>query len=127
MDAHFADTLRDATESQRDDLGQGILDQAKEDGDYDKAFTKQLANNLRHDDLDSFIAENGLFTIPPSYGNFYHNFRYSIYRVLAEGDEQRLGQIMLEVFKPIIEEKRNETEHELEQNPWLIEEVLNAD
>ena len=120
-----AATDHDKSQSDRDQLGQGILDQAKADGDFDKAFTKQLAENLRLDDLDSFISENGLFTIPPSYGNFYHNFRYSIYRALAEADEQRLGQIMLEVFKPIIDEKCNETEQELDENPWKIEEILN--
>ena len=124
--ASQAATDYDKSQSDRDDYGQGILDQAKRDGDYDKAFSKQLAENLRLDDLDSFIAENGLFNIPPSYGNFYHNFRYSIYRALAEGDEKRLGQIMLEIFKPIIDEKREETEQELDENPWLIQEVLNA-
>ena len=126
MDSYFADTLRDTAEARRDNLGEAILGQAKKDGDYEKAYKKHLAENLRLDDLDSFISENGLFTMPPSYGNFYHNFRYSIYRALAESDVIRCGQLMLEIFKPIIDEKHVETEQELEANPWLIEEVLNA-
>ena len=122
----FATTQFDKSQADRDELGEAILADAILSGEYKRAFNKRVAENLRLDDLDEFIADNGLFTIPPSYGNFYHNFRHSIYRALAEGDEQRCGQIMLEIFKPIIDEKRNETEQEFDENPWLIEEVLNA-
>ena len=121
----FADTQRDASESKRDNEGNNIFTDAVESGDSDRAFNKELASNLRLGDLESFIVENGLFDIPPSYGNFYTQFRYSIYEAIADGDEARLGLIMMDVFKPFVEETRQETEKEFEQNPWKIRKVLN--
>jgi len=121
-----ADTQRDASESKRDNQGDNIFTDAVESGDYDRAFNKELASNLRLGDLESFIAENGLFDIPSAAGNFYTQFRYSIYEAIADGDEARVGRIMLEVFKPFVDEKRQETEEEFEGNPWEIQAVLNG-
>ena len=119
-------TREDARQSKRDNEGNNIFTDAVESGDYDRAFNKELASNLRLGDLESFIAENGLFDIPPVAGNFYTQFRYSIYEAIADGDEARVGQIMMEVFKPFIDEKRQETEEEFEENPWKIQAVLNG-
>ena len=119
-------TREDARQSKRDSEGNNIFTDAIESGEYGRAFKKELASNLRLGDLESFLSENGLFDIPPSYGNYHTQFRYSIYEAIADGDEARVGQIMLEVFKPFVDEKRQETQEEFEHNPWKIQAVLNG-
>ena len=126
MDAHFADTIRDASEANRDHLGDGILKDAIRDGSYKTAVNKEIATRLRLSELEELLNDIDLYDIPKDASAVYTIWRYSLAEAIADDNAHKVGSIFLEIFEPKILELKSEIENEIEENPWKIEEILNA-
>jgi hypothetical protein len=125
MDANFADTLRDASEANRDQLGDGILKDAIRDGYYATAVNKEIATRLRLSELEELLGKIDLYDIPEDASAVYTIWRYSLAEAIADDNAHKVGSIFLEIFEPKILELKSKIENEFEKNPWQIERVLN--
>ena len=125
MDANYADTMRDANETNQNKLGDGILVDAIRDGSYATAVSKELATRLRLFEIHDFIVDLDLYDIPTDASQFYTIWRYSLAEAIANGNAHKVGSIFLEIFEPQVLELKVEVENELKNNPWRIQRVLN--
>ena len=125
MDAHFADTMRDASEANRDHLGDGILKDAIRDGSYKTAVNKEIATRLRLCELEELLANIDLYDIPTDASAVYTIWRYSLSEAIADDNAHKVGSIFLEIFEPQVLDLKSDVEDEFKQNPWKIERVLN--
>ena len=125
MDANYADTMRDANETNQNKLGDGILVDAIRDGSYATAVTKELATRLRLFEIHDFIVDLDLYDIPEDASKFHTIWRYSLAEAIADGNAHKVGSIFLEIFEPQVLELKSDVENELKNNPWKIERVLN--
>ena len=125
MDANYADTMRDANETNQNKLGDGILVDAYRDGSYQTAVNKELATRLRLFEIHDFIVDLDLYDIPEDASKFHTIWRYSLAEAIADGNAHKVGSIFLEIFEPQVLELKSDVENELKNNPWKIERVLN--
>ena len=125
MDANYADTMRDANETNQNKLGEDILKDAIRDGSYQTAVNKELATRLRLFEIHDLIVDLDLYDILNDASQFYTIWRYSLAKAIADGNCHKVGSIFLEIFEPQVLELKSEVENEFEDNPWRIERVLN--
>lgn len=126
----FQTAQHDKSQSDQDQEGHNILVDALNSGLYKKALTKELATRLNVADLDTYIKDVGLFEFHPEISNVTRLWRMSFPEALADavinGNHQRLSEIVIDIFQDDISENRCSIESEFDENPWVIEEVLNA-
>ena len=126
----FATTQFEKSQADRDELGEAILTDAVRSGKYKKALTKEIGTRLNVADLNTFIKDVGLYDIPDNYSNVTRLWRLSFPEALADaainGNHQRLSEIVQDIFHDDICENRCSIESEFDNNPWKIQEVLNA-
>lgn len=127
MDAHFADTMRDASEANRDQLGDGILKDANRDLYPNKTqFNNALQKELSQRFTMTYIQEHIVDAMNDPCGNFFRVRLQQLPEAILSDDELLSAILMRSVFQAIKKPLVAEIENEFEENPWRIEEVLNA-
>ena len=127
MDANYADTMRDANEANRDHLGDSILNDAKKN----LYPTKTLFNMALHKELSrrltmAHIKENIVNAMETAGGNFFLLRLEQLPDAILSDDELLSAILMRSVWQAIKKPLVAKIKKEFEDNPWKIEEVLNA-
>lgn len=125
--ASQAATNYDKSQSDRDDYGEAILTDAQRDlypnkTLFNMALQKELSQRLTMTHIQEHIVD----AMNDPCGNFFRIRLEQLPEAILDDDELLSAILMRSVWQAIKKPLINEIKNEFEDNPWKIEEVLNA-